>query len=211
MSLELPTQPDRYDLERRRLLERDIKKIAEEAQVTIEYRKSPTEYQVNVPFFSTGARLTMPGGTIECDEPGLMSFLMKLLLLHYLCNSSEHHPSGTWVSYGQLPAGTFYAATLVQNFAMLGERFGKDPDSIKEFEDLCTKLGGEKRTFGDAAYEVKVFPKVSTLIILHRGDEEFPPDAKVLIDEKVINFLQIDFVKLLIIEVINTLIRLAKK
>jgi hypothetical protein len=210
MTAELPTQPDRYDIERLRLLELDIDEIARYTHTRVKDKENPSSYHLSIPLFSSTAILTMPEGKIDCSEPRLLSFLTRLLLLHYLCNASDQVPSGKWVSYSQLPDGIFYAATLVHNFRALGERFGKDRESLGEFTSACKKLGGHPVTHGDSAFEIQIFPRLAVMVIIYLGDEEFPPDAKVLVDENASKILQIDFVKLMIIEFINTLIRVAK-
>ena len=45
--------------------------------------------------------------------------------------------------------------------------------------------GGTAVEAGDAAFEFTVFPHVPTQLILHAGDEEFPPEANILFDDSI--------------------------
>lgn len=210
MNMDLPAQPDRIDLERKKLLECDIEKIAPMAGATILEKPGDGAYRLQIPFFSGACTISMPDGKIE--NPGGMpvSYMMGLILLHYLCHASPGSPGGNWADYGQLPDGMFYARTLAPNFRALGERFGSGSKAIQEFERICLYLGGEKATHGDSSFILRVFPKASALVIIYFGDEEFPPDSKVLVDEGITSFLNIDFVKGFIIEVVSTLIKLGR-
>jgi hypothetical protein len=209
-NMPLPVQPDRYDIERRRLLEMDIEEIVPHIWGDlIEYR-SPREYRVRLPLFSSHVDLSMPEGTLECPDPRLIPYLMRVLILHYCCHHSEAYPSGKWVPYAELPDGLFYAATLSQNFQAVADRFGTSRESLNQFESICTHLGGTRYTAADSSFVLPVLPKTPLLLILHRGDEELPPQGRALLDERTTQFLDIDFAKLLIVATLGVVNSLGK-
>jgi hypothetical protein len=55
-------------------------------------------------------------------------------------------------------------------------------DDEKGFLRRGGELGGERMTYGDASVQLFPFPKVPVVIILRRGDDEFPPGADLLFD-----------------------------
>ena len=60
--------------------------------------------------------------------------------------------------------------------------FGENVDGFTRAAD---RLGGTAVDAGDAAFEFSVFPHVPVQLILHAGDEEFPPEANILFDDSI--------------------------
>ena len=112
------------------------------------------------------------------------------------------------MDYGSLPDGMFISAKLPSSFRTLGERFGAGESSLREFRNICLSLGGVKSSYGDASFVIRVFPKISVLVIIHLGDDEFAPAAKIVVDEAVTSFLNIEFTISLLSVIVRTLIRL---
>jgi len=48
---------------------------------------------------------------------------------------------------------------------------------------------GERLTFGDASYMFRLLPRLRMAVILHYGDDEFPPTVKVLFDAAAGHYL----------------------
>ncbi|MFC2082409.1 DUF3786 domain-containing protein [Candidatus Bipolaricaulota bacterium] len=204
----LPAQPDRYDIERRRLLDLSIEEVAANAGASLIEKQSNTEYRLSIPLFSHTGILTMPDGKVESPGGEPVAYPMNLFLLSYLCTCPREGPTGRWVDYGSLPDGMFISAKLPSSFRALGERFGVGDSSLQEFRKICLSLGGVKSFYGDASFIIRVFPKISVLVIIHVGDDEFAPHAKIVVDEGTTNFLNIEFTISLLGEIARSLIRL---
>lgn len=202
----LPAQPDRYDIERRRLLDLSIEEVAANAGASLIEKQSNIDYRLSVPLFSHTCTLTMPDGKIESPDGEPVSYPMNLFLLSYLCTCPPEGPKGRWVDYGSLPDGMFISAKLPSSFRALGERFGAGESSLEEFRKACLSLGGVKSSYGDASFVIKVFPKISILVIIHLGDDEFAPAAKIVVDEAVTSFLNIEFTISLLSVIVRTLL-----
>lgn len=206
----LPIQPDRYDIERRRLLDLSIEEVAANAGASLIEKHSNTDYRLSVPLFSQTCTLTMPDGRMESLDGEPVSYPMNLFLLSYLCTCPAGSPTGRWVDYGSLPDGMFIAAKLPSSFRALGERFGAGESSLQEFGKICLSLGGVKSFYGDASFIIRVFPKISVLVIIHLRDAEFATHAKIVVNEGTTNFLNIEFTISLLGEIARSLIRLGQ-
>ena len=203
----LPVQPDRYDIERRRLLDLSIEEIAANAGASLIEKQSNTDYRLSVPLFSNTCILAMPDGAMETSDGEPVSYPMNLFLLSYLCTCSPEGPRGRWVDYGSLPDGMFISAKLPASFRTLGERFGASESSLQEFRKACLSLGGVKSSYGDASFVIMVFPKISVLVIIHLGDDEFAPAAKIVVDEAITSFLNIEFTISLLSVIVGILVK----
>ncbi len=53
-------------------------------------------------------------------------------------------------------------------------------------------LGGRQSNFGDVSVELDVFPRVGAIVVIHRGDEEFSPEAGMLFKDDIINYLPLE-------------------
>jgi hypothetical protein len=42
-----------------------------------------------------------------------------------------------------------------------------------------------------------VFPRIDVIVIIHKGDEEFPPEVNLLFSENINNFLPLEDVSIL--------------
>ncbi|RKY05669.1 hypothetical protein DRP77_00130, partial [Candidatus Poribacteria bacterium] len=84
-------------------------------------------------------------------------------------------------------------------------------DRPEEFERAASKLGAERIDLGDLAFRIPVLPRVQSVFILYRGDEELPPSAKVLFDSSVRDYLTVELVRIVSEEAVMRLIELAKE
>ncbi len=71
----------------------------------------------------------------------------------------------------------------------VAKKYGSD---LESFIAQGIALGGQKKEFGDAAWQVYPVPRISVLIVLWREDEEFPPRAELLFDQIPTTYLPID-------------------
>jgi hypothetical protein len=105
----------------------------------------------------------------------------QAMILYYFSYSRGSRPPGKWISFSELEDGQFYNAafqgyTSKKILQVLGEDY-------QTFEHANQELGGEKVNFGDSAYRYQILPRVALLLVLWRGDEEFPPSYKILFED----------------------------
>lgn len=113
----------------------------------------------------------------------------QILILHHLRDIKEGvRPRGRWITFKEVPSGEFYLSAFNRRSKDIAVKFfGKNPDILHE---IAPKLGGEPfREVGDVSYLFRVFPKVPVVLVMYREDEEFPPDANLLFDETIPEFM----------------------
>jgi hypothetical protein len=124
--------------------------------------------------------------SIFCDEEGndlLTSKLWEyagLTYLWYLINAENIPLSGNLIRPDNLKGGhLFTKGTHVLPLSSLAEKYN---DDIKGFFQKGEALNAERVEYGDAAIKLFPVPRVPVIIILWRGDDEFPPRADLLFD-----------------------------
>lgn len=112
------------------------------------------------------------------------------LLLTYLVTADGTTPSSRWVSFRELPGGTFYVRAF-QGYS--GDRLARElRGGIEAFRSAAEALGGRKLSLGDAGYAFAVLPRVSLALVYWAGDEELPSQAQVLFEDTASHYLPTD-------------------
>jgi len=126
-------------------------------------------------------RVTYPDGLVEsADGAKQPKHALRLLMLHYLAHADGHQLADRWIAFRELPNGLMYERAFRQRVEPpLTSAFGQ---SLDRFQLASRALGGRPLDFGDAAFMFDALPRVLMSAILHRGDQEFPPAARVLYD-----------------------------
>jgi hypothetical protein len=145
-----------------------------------------------VPYFDKEYTVKLPEVTL--DPPDL-SVYEQILILHYLTTLEDHTVKGDFISFKNLPGAFFYDATYKKRGP--GQILRKFGDNIDQLIKAAEILGGEKAEFGDVSVKLPVFPRIDAVVVLYRGDEEFPPDANILFKDDIINYLPLEDVAVL--------------
>jgi len=135
--------------------------------------------------------IAWPQATVRRAEDGREARPdVQVLLLTYLRNADGTPPTGSWLSFRELPDGGFYHRAF-QGYApdRLAQRFGDDLDA---FRRAAAHLGGRREAMGDVAYGFRALPHVWLAAVLWVGDEEFPAAARILFDESCRRYLATD-------------------
>lgn len=149
---------------------------------------------LTIPSFGDRIEIIMPQGDMSLP-PSMDSLSLRVLALRYVKLSCGVPVSGEWIAYRDLPGGRFYAATLVPTVEQpLARIFG---DRAGAFAAASLGLGGREADYGDEAYVFHPFPRTPLLLVLHRGDEEFASDCRVLFDRCCSSYLNTDDLKVL--------------
>ncbi len=143
-------------------------------------------------YFDEPVTITLPEMSFS---PATLPLMEKILILHYLTTWEDHPYRGEPVEFKNLPGGSFYQSTYRKRGPDLMLRlFGSAPETLLE---AGLKLKGRKAEYGDVSVTIPVFPKIEATIVIHRGDDEFPPEAQILFQDDIIRFLSLEDVALL--------------
>jgi len=165
-------------------------------RVTIEYLNR--SYVMAVP----GMEISLKDNLAHCQDIDLTD---RILMLHYLITARGTLPSGKLIGFGQLPGGCFEHGSFSREvLAPLLDRFGKEPERLAE---AAGKLAGFRVNYGDVAVSVKAFPRVSVVIALWRGDDEFAPNASMVFDSTVTDYLSTEDMTVLCQRLVDKLTR----
>jgi hypothetical protein len=139
-------------------------------------------------------------------EPG--SFIQSLILT-YLATANGTTPSGRWIGFRDLPDGMFYAQAFR---GYTGIRLVRQLEGgIEAFRRAAEALGGERiESIGDAGYAFTVLPRVRIAVVYWRGDEEFPPQARVLFGDSAANYMPTDGLAILGSHLVGYILRAAQ-
>lgn len=147
-------------------------------------RYEPREKERGVfelPCLSHSFQVSYPEGLVEsAGGAAPPKHALALVILHYLVHADGHRMADSWVAFRELPDGLVYHSAVQRRvepplLAAYGTRMDR-------FCAAARAAGGRPISFGDAAFMFDVLPRVRMAVILHRGDEEFPPAARVLYD-----------------------------
>jgi hypothetical protein len=148
-------------------------------------------------------RLTAWGGEYEVDpKPGeirpgsagtrAVSNESGLTIIFYLLGGQDLPLTGEWISEKDIPGGEgFFRGPHAVPSHLITDRFGED---VEGFRAVCARLGGKPLDMADAAYVFRILPRVPAAVLLWRGDEEFPAEAKLLFDRMIGAHLPLDCV-----------------
>jgi len=137
------------------------------------------------------------------DGPQPVNLLLGLFIILYLLKSKTTRISGQWISEKDMPGGVaFFSGPHTIPTNMIAKRFGDNPEGFKQ---TCASLGGTPLDMADAAYAFTVVPPIPVAVLLWRGDEEFPAEAKLLFDKTITEHLALDVIFGLAVEICSTL------
>jgi len=118
-----------------------------------------------------------PEGDLLLKKLGYFSVLS---ILWYMTSARDIPLSNRLVQPENLKGGhIFFRGTHVLPLDKLALRYTHD---IEAFLKRGAALGGRRLDYGDASVQLFPFPRIPVVIILWRGDEEFPPRADLLFD-----------------------------
>ena len=124
-------------------------------------------------------------------------------MLHYLITAKGTPATGKLIGFRQVPGGIFEHASFSREvLTPLLDHFGREPERLVE---AANNLGGSKADYGDVAVSIKAFPNVSVVIVLWRGDDEFAPNASILFDSTVTDYLSTEDMSVLCEKIVEKL------
>lgn len=122
-----------------------------------------------------------------------------LFIIYYLLKSKEIEISKEWISEKDIPGGTtFFRGPHEIPTHLIYRQYSND---IKEFRKRCEKLHGIPLDIADAAYSFKITSHIPVAVLYWEGDDEFPPEAKILYDKTITEHLASDIIYALAVEI----------
>ncbi len=118
------------------------------------------------------------------------------MLLYYLHRADGTPMADRWISFRELPGGTFYVLAY-QRYSgdRLAQTFGSDPEA---FNTACRSLGGwPLPAISSYAFAFQPLPRICLAAVLWPGEDEFPPKAHVLFDAAASHYMTTDGLGLL--------------
>jgi hypothetical protein len=149
------------------------------------FSQNSSDTSMVVPFLDRIFRIELPSFEFKDyeDESKEVPVQEQVLILHYLKAEAFPSQTGRWVSYREIPGATFYySAFLSRAVNPLKQVFGQNLEGLKM---AAEKLHGKPSDTGDAAYEFYPFPKIPLMMIVWKGDNDFPPEANIVFDESI--------------------------
>lgn len=121
--------------------------------------------------------------SLSCNIPA--KDYLSVLLLHYLIaiHKGPYEPFGRWISFKDLSGGeSYWPAFKKRAIEPILRKYQSNPDSLLK---AIERFDAERSAYGEPGIVIKVFEKVSVLIALWPGDDEFSPDANILFDSNI--------------------------
>ncbi len=148
--------------------------------------------QIKLPFFNREHVLTIGEEVdIVCPKDSKeIPLPEKIVIAHYLLKADGSKLTGNLVNFRQIPDGHFYYSAFQKRATdPLRLTFGSNPKSLLE---CGVELGATPSKYGDYSIRVSVLPRIPLTLVVWKGDDEFPPEASILFDDTIINYLPIE-------------------
>ena len=125
--------------------------------------------------------------------------IFYFFILHYLLHSKESLIINEWISEKEIPGGDlFFTFSHEIPASLISDRYSNDIDGFKR---RCEQLQGIPLDMADASYRFNITPRIPVAVLFWDGDEEFPPEAKMLFDKSIADLLAPDIVLAMAYEV----------
>lgn len=206
----MPTQDD-YKTARKLALDTlaklDIDECCVNAGLSVEI-VSPAKRRVPMPYLDRTYDLIVRDEKICFDEHASAPKIPdQVVLLHYLVTATGAPIEDKWITFREVPSGSFYYPAFVKRaVAPLVKCFGQTPEMLGRVTAL---IGRIVELPGDVAVEVLALPRVPVVLCLWKGDGEFPPEGNIYFDASVPSYLPTEDIAYLAGEVVYRVISLA--
>ena len=126
------------------------------------------------------------GGT---DQP---HSYFNVFLINYLLGEKASKSTGNWISEKDLVGGvTFFRGPHKIPTDLISVAYGNDVDALSQ---KCLQLGGKPLDMADCSFSFDIIGSIRIALLYWQGDEDFPAEAKLLIDSSVADSLRLDVI-----------------
>lgn len=153
-----------------------------------QYQAKDSQKVIVVEYLNRQYQVTLPDIEISAkDSDEAVPLRDKILILHYLTQAKGTPLSNKTITYKELPEGIIYFPTFAKRaIKPLTDHFGKEP---RRLIDIAKIMGSRKAEYGDAAVTINAFSHVPITLVMWQADEEFRPEASILFDSTISDYL----------------------
>ena len=160
----------------------------EEAALRCGVAYDPKNRQFHIRLLGYSYLVDFPEFDVHKEEEGqegvfllLSQAAAKIIVLRFLISGQMVKSAGKYLTYREVPWGEVYFRQFEGRcLARLKFGFGFKIDA---FCAAMEKMGAEKISMGDAAYEFEFINGLHVRFILWEGDDEFPPSSQILFED----------------------------
>ncbi len=139
---------------------------------------------------------------VQAGQPRPHDYL-ALFMIHYLLSAQAVDIQGVWISEKEIPSGAaFFRGPHTIPTQDITRRFGND---CPAFSRRCEQLEGTPLAMADAAYRFQITPRIPVAALYFEGDQDFPPESKLLFDSSISQHLAPDVLFALAVAVCDRL------
>lgn len=122
-----------------------------------------------------------------------------LFMIYYILKAKDIEPVGAWISEKDIPGGaTFFRGPHEIPTHLIGRQF---KNNVQAFRKTCEQFHGVPVDMADAAYLFEITPRIPVSVLYWSGDDDFPPEAKILYDRSITEHLSTDIIFALAVEI----------
>ena len=151
---------------------------------------------IQLKYLNKTYRISLPDisvSQLNCENPVILAD--KILILHYLLRAKGTPLFNQWIAFQELKEGaSYYPSFVKRSVKPLIDYFGRNPEKLI---DVSGELGGIKNDIGDVSVTIPAFARLPVTYVIWRGDDEFPPNANILFDKSVLDYLPAEDVTVL--------------
>jgi len=153
-----------------------------------QYQVTGSKKVITLEYLNQSYLITLPDIEISLTESEeKVPIRDKILILHYFTQARGTPSSNKLITYKELPGGNSYFPTFTKRtIKPILKNFGKEPRLLVE---AAEGLGGDKADYGDVAVTINAFSRVPITLVLWQGDEEFTPEASIIFDANISDYL----------------------
>ncbi len=130
---------------------------------------------------------------------------LSIFIVHYLLTTVEAAIEDEWISEKDIPGGpTFFRGPHAIPTDLITRTYQND---IAVFDRRCIALHGEAVEMGDTAFRFQITERLPVVVLYWQGDDDFPPEARMLFDRSICKFLALDVVFALAVEICARMVR----
>jgi hypothetical protein len=176
-------------------------------------QKSGAEYSpetITLKYLNQDYRINVPTADVSpVDSKQSISLRDKILILHYFTQAKGTPSPRKQITYRDLPGGMVYYPTFIKRtIKPITDCFGKDSTLLRQ---AGKPLGARQGEFGDASLIIDAFARVPITIVLWQGDNELTPQANLLFDANIGDYLESEDVTIVCETITWRLINYSKK
>ena len=145
------------------------------------------EERWRLPVLEAVLEIDLSAGQITTVDGKAVGEGWRILVLHYLSLADRPDRCDPAITFADLIASRTYDS--VYQGRVIGRLCGTAGRSEESLRTAAARLAGRAAEGGDLAFDFDVFPRLTTRLIWHAPDDEFPPSATLLLPKNIEAYL----------------------